>query len=84
MSKIHLNKLNKVIASDIIYRCINYMGLIDHDKLTDIYKNADGFVFASSCENQPIILLEAMAAGLPIACSNKADAGGSWRCRDLF
>lgn len=65
-----LNKLNKVIASDI-YRCINYMGLIDHDKLTDIYKNADGFVFASSCENQPIILLEAMAAGLPIACSNK-------------
>ena len=65
-----LNKLNKVIALDI-YRCINYMGLIDHDKLTDIYKNADGFVFASSCENQPIILLEAMAAGLPIACSNK-------------
>lgn len=32
---------------------------------------ADVFVFASSCENMPITLLEAMAAGLPIACSNR-------------
>lgn len=32
---------------------------------------ADIFIFASSCENMPITLLEAMAAGLPIACSNR-------------
>jgi glycosyltransferase involved in cell wall biosynthesis len=31
---------------------------------------ADFFVFASSCENLPITLLEAMAAGLPIASSD--------------
>jgi glycosyltransferase involved in cell wall biosynthesis len=35
------------------------------------YKNADIFVFASSCENLPNILIEAMASGLPIACANK-------------
>jgi len=29
-------------------------------------------VFASTCENMPIILLEKMAAGLPIICSNTA------------
>jgi glycosyltransferase involved in cell wall biosynthesis len=29
------------------------------------------FVFASSCENMPNILLEAMSAGLPIACSDR-------------
>ena len=29
------------------------------------------FVFASSCENMPVTLLEAMAAGLPIACSDR-------------
>lgn len=33
------------------------------------YQKADAFVFASSCENLPNILIEAMAAALPIACS---------------
>jgi len=33
------------------------------------YHNADAFIFASSCENLPNILIEAMSAGLPIACS---------------
>jgi len=33
------------------------------------YQAADAFLFASSCENLPNILIEAMAAGLPIACS---------------
>lgn len=35
------------------------------------YQNSDLFVFASSCENLPNILVEAMAAGLPIACSDR-------------
>lgn len=35
------------------------------------YAGADAFVFASSCENMPNILLEAMAAGLPIASSRR-------------
>lgn len=39
--------------------------------LHGFYKNADGFVFASSCENLPNILIEAMAAGLPIASSDR-------------
>ncbi len=34
------------------------------------YQNADAFVFASSCENMPNILIEAMSSGLPIACSS--------------
>jgi len=52
------------------------------DDLLRAYHEADGFVFASSCENLPNILLEAMASGLPIACSQTqpmpeilADAG---------
>jgi glycosyltransferase involved in cell wall biosynthesis len=35
------------------------------------YQNADAFVFASSCENLPNIMIEAMSAGLPIACSKR-------------
>jgi glycosyltransferase involved in cell wall biosynthesis len=33
--------------------------------------DADIFVFASSCENMPNILLEGMASGFPIACARR-------------
>lgn len=41
------------------------------NQLPAVLAKADIFVFASSCENMPNTLLEAMAAGLPIACSNR-------------
>ncbi len=50
---------------------IHYLGPIPHADLVKHYHQADGFVFASSCESLPNILLEAMASGLPIACSNR-------------
>ena len=50
---------------------IRYLGPISYDKLASYYRGADAFVYASSCENLPIILLEAMASGLPIACSDR-------------
>lgn len=50
---------------------VNYLGALPHAALVERYRTANGFVFASSCENLPIILLEAMAAGLPIACSKR-------------
>jgi glycosyltransferase involved in cell wall biosynthesis len=49
---------------------INCQGPIPHMELPFHYHKADLFIFASSCENLPNILLEAMASGLPIACSN--------------
>lgn len=50
---------------------IRYHGQVAHSEVADWYHSADGFVFASSCENMPIILLEAMASGLPIASSDR-------------
>ncbi len=49
---------------------VTYSGEVPFDQLHLRYTQANLGVFASSCENQPIILLETMAAGLPIACSN--------------
>jgi glycosyltransferase involved in cell wall biosynthesis len=42
-----------------------------HQKIAEFLMNADLFIFASSCENMPNTLVEAMAAGLPIACSDR-------------
>lgn len=50
---------------------LQHRGPMPFDQLHTAYAEADLFVFASSCENLPNILLEAMAARLPIACSNR-------------
>ena len=44
-------------------------GSMPFSALHSEYQDADAFIFASSCENLPNILIEAMSAGLPIACS---------------
>jgi glycosyltransferase involved in cell wall biosynthesis len=50
---------------------VRYHGSIAFNLLHEQYAKADLGLFASSCENMPNILLETMASGLPIACSNK-------------
>ncbi len=52
-------------------RALRYAGAVPFAKLHELYAAAELFVFASSCENMPNVLLEGMAAGLPIACSNR-------------
>ena len=49
---------------------VNYLGNISYDKIHEIYRNYDAFIFASIYETFGIPLLEAMASGLPIACSD--------------
>ncbi|MHA8051674.1 glycosyltransferase family 4 protein [Aquirufa sp. ROCK-SH2] len=65
-----LNKLQKVLKNDR-KNVVKYLGMIPYEELSHFYHSADAFVFASSCENMPNILLEAMSSGLPIASSNK-------------
>ena len=51
---------------------IRYEGAVPYDQLATRYHRADAFAFASSCETFGQILLEAMSAGLPIACSDRS------------
>lgn len=44
---------------------------IPNDQIVDVLRQGDLFIFASSCENLPITLLEAMASGIPIASSDR-------------
>ncbi len=64
--------LNKEIAlSDPRRTFVTQTGFVLQEEVPAILADSDLFVFASSCENMPVSLLEAMAVGLPIACSNR-------------
>ena len=56
---------------DPVSEFIRYSGAVPYAELHARYAQADLCLFASSCENLPNILLEGMASGLPIACSNR-------------
>lgn len=69
------------IASNLVFDAINkydengeYIQVYDfmpHEKISTFLKESDVFLFASSCENMPNTLIEGMASGLPIICSNR-------------
>lgn len=44
---------------------------LPHKEIIKELKKADIFIFASTCENLPITLLEAMSAGIPIISSDR-------------
>jgi len=49
--------------------CVNFIGSIPHDQIPSYLGNSNIFVFASYSEGRANVLLEAMAAGLPIVAS---------------
>ena len=67
-----LTKLKTAIARlPNAIECVSYHGEIPYKELHKQYQISHLGIFASSCENLPNILLEVMASGLPIACSNR-------------
>ncbi len=65
-----LVKVNEVLSRfDDVRGAVRVAGNARHADLPALYSAADAFVFASTCENMPNALIEAMASGLPIASS---------------
>jgi glycosyltransferase involved in cell wall biosynthesis len=67
-----LKRLRSTIERlDLAHAYLRYFGAVEQRELPAYCAQADLYLFASSCENMPNILLEGMASGLPIACSNR-------------
>ena len=49
---------------------VRYHGEISADELPSLYQQCHLLIFASSCENLPNTLIEALSFGIPIACSH--------------
>ena len=45
---------------------VRFLGMVDRKELAKIYREADVFVTASTMETQGLVILEAMASGLPV------------------
>ncbi|MGH8220371.1 MAG: glycosyltransferase family 4 protein [Steroidobacteraceae bacterium] len=49
------------------YPTVNYLGVLSQHELAEVYASADVFVFPSKTDTFGLVLLEAMACGLPVA-----------------
>ncbi len=58
--------------------CVTFTGLVNKERLQELYKESDVFVFPSYREGLPRVVIEAMSWGLPCICS---DIPG---CRELL
>ena len=62
---------DELLHSDPERKFVKILGFVNYSDLPDLYKETDIIIFASSCENMPNTLVEGMATGIPIACSNR-------------
>lgn len=70
-AKKRIDRILKKFENNKVSQNISLTGHISHDEMVDILNNSDICVFASSCENMPNTLVEAMSVGLPILCSHR-------------
>jgi len=57
----------KTLAAELgVAEQVQFTGFVPHERLPEIYRQADIFVTASTIETQGLVVLEAMACGLPI------------------
>lgn len=68
---VRLPRLRQVLGTNFAQSHVRWDGAVDPHVLPSIYREADAFVWASTCENFPNVVLEAMGSGLPIVSSDR-------------
>lgn len=67
----NLKLYNKILSNTSLSKK-NFTGQISNTQVIELLYKSDIFIFASSVESFGITLLEAMAVGIPIVCSNQS------------
>jgi len=53
---------------------VDWFGIIPPDRMAEVYRNADVFIFPTRYESSGLVVIEAMAAGLPVIVSDNVGA----------
>jgi glycosyltransferase involved in cell wall biosynthesis len=57
-------------ASELgIAHAVRFLGAVEHDRMTDLYDEADVFCLPSFAEGVPVVLMEAMAMEIPVVAT---------------
>ena len=54
---------------------VDWLGIIPPDRMAEVYRGADLFIFPTRYESFGLVVIEAMAAGLPVIVSDVIGAG---------
>jgi len=69
--KKQIGYLRRLAESEGVLDDIVFTDFVPHDKVGDLYRNSDVFVFPSAVETFGLPVLEAMACGTPVVASNR-------------
>jgi glycosyltransferase involved in cell wall biosynthesis len=67
------------MAASIEGDAVRFVGKVDPDAMPSLYASADIFVNASVVDNQPVSIIEAFSAGLPVVTTPTGDIGSMVR-----
>jgi glycosyltransferase involved in cell wall biosynthesis len=85
MRGFHTKPVERLVAELRLNDAVRITGWVDREELYELYRCAGAFVYPSTFEGFGMPVVEAMAAGLPLACSDieplRSVAGG---CAVLF
>ena len=54
---------------------VEWLGIVPPDRMAEVYRDADLFIFPTRYESFGLVVIEAMAAGLPVIVSDAIGAG---------
>ncbi|MDG5815058.1 glycosyltransferase family 4 protein [Chitinispirillales bacterium ANBcel5] len=73
VEKLFISKVKQTIAKNLGYKeCsrVLFLGAVNHQEISELYKKSGILIVPSLMDNCPNTLLEGMASGLPIVCSD--------------